>query len=158
FPRFVSEFARTRDGVETPELFAGANVERARIAWSWLAAFGTRKTKNDNVTANCGSGGLTVVDAVEIGVHAFPAIDCTRIAEAGIQEAGLRVGRDQSAIGDTEKNARQFAIGPIGDAAIDAAGGARLTPHYRGVGVVFPTLAAGVRIERDDFGVDGGNE
>src|SRR5437773_1400175 len=40
FPSLVTEFARPRDGVKSPKLFAGPRVKRARVAGRRRAAFG----------------------------------------------------------------------------------------------------------------------
>ena len=68
------------------------------------------------------------------------------------------IERNEAAIRHTKQDARQFAVGPVRDTAIDAAGGARLTPRHRGVRIVLPKFATGAGIQRDDFRIWGSDE
>jgi len=144
--------------MKAPELLAVVDVEGAWLAGSRPATFRTGKAEYDDVVVNGGRGGRAVRNAIEISIHAFAKIDGAAVAEAGIRNAGFGVEGYKAAIGDTEEDAGLLAIRPVSDATIDATGSARLVSCDAGVRIEFPTLAAGVGIERDNFTGCSGNE
>lgn len=154
----MAEFTRTWDCVEAPELFAGADVKRARITRSRAATFRTGKAEDDDVAADSGGGGGAIVQAIEIGVRSFAQIHCASVTKTGIGNAGFGVQRNESAIGNAEEDARLFAVGPVSDTAIDATGGARLITFHVEVRIEFPAFDAGGGVERDKFRCSGRDE
>src|SRR5262249_15954860 len=92
-PRFVTELTGPRNRVETPKLFAGSDVESARIARSGPATFRTRKAQNDDVAVNCGRRSRPIINPVKIHIHAFPKIDAPAFPERGIRQAGFGIER-----------------------------------------------------------------
>src|SRR5882762_4525546 len=90
FPGVVTQFTRTRNGMESPQFFPGPRIKGPRVAGGWASAFRTGKTNNYYIAPNCGGRCGSVIDAVQVGFHAGPKVQRAAVSERAIRLTGFR--------------------------------------------------------------------
>ena len=144
-PGVVAELGGVGDGVEDPSALAGADVEGADVAGGGgLGAFAGGGAEDEEVFEDHRWGVVTDVEVEDVGVEAVFVGDAAVFAESGDGDAGFGVEGVEVVAGGVEDAVVVFAVGPVGEAAVDAAGAGAVV-----LGVEAPDEFSG-------FGVEGG--
>ena len=93
-PGVVSEFTGLGDGVESPDFFAGLDVEGANVAGSTGLSFAVDDGDDDEVLVDHGGGGASELNLGQVLVDAVAKFDDALVAELGVGEAGFGVEGD----------------------------------------------------------------